>query len=31
MEKYSPTPDEKEWCIDTVRRIESQIPNNILE
>lgn len=26
MEKYSPTPEEKEWCIETVRRIESQIP-----
>lgn len=26
MEKFSPTPEEKEWCIQTVSRIANQIP-----
>ena len=26
MKDYSPTPEEKEWCIQTVMRIKNQIP-----
>ena len=26
MEKYSSTPEEKEWCIQTIMRIANQIP-----
>ena len=26
MKDYSPTPEEKEWCIQTVIRIKDQIP-----
>lgn len=26
MERFSPTPEEKEWCIQTVSRISHQIP-----
>ena len=27
MEKFSPTPEEKEYCIQTVMRINNQIPH----
>lgn len=28
MEKYSPTPAERRWCIDTIARISDYIPKH---